>query len=397
MKNLRIKACAVMLLATSLLSFSACQNGGGSEKTSSAGSAQSVENSVQVSDASADESSSEASTEESSEQSSEASKSDSSDPTDAKESGELPALKNDDGTDLGTMTEGLLLYNRSVYEMFYGNENLAKNYAATVNTVASALGSDVKVYNVIVPTHCGVTLPERFFGEYGISDQKEYINTILDNLDKSVTPVNTYDIISHHRDEYIYFNTDHHWTGLGAYYAYKEFCKVAGVDYLKLSELEEGQIEGYYGSLSGSVDNSLIDADTVHYYTADKDTETFLYDENGENPQQTRLFHTYAEGANAYGVSLGGDTPLMVCKNKDGNGKKVAILKESYGNAFSPLIALTYSETHMIDFRYIEFDLQKYLKDNGIDELIIINNAMASATPIRCDEMRALVGAETAE
>ena len=83
----------------------------------------------------------------------------------------------------------------------------------------------------------------------------------------------------------------------------------------------------------------------------------------------------------------------MVCKNKDGNGKKVAVLKESYGNAFSPLIALTYSETHMIDFRYIEFDFLKYIKDNDIDTVIIINNTMASATGMRCDELRALVGA----
>ena len=393
MKNIKIKAFAAVLLAASILSFAACGgNNGGSEKSSAESVSQAAESSVENTDGSVTESSADESSDESGEVS-DTSKPAVSDPTDEKENGDLPALKNDYGADVGYMSEGLLIYNRTAYEMFYGNEDLAKDYADAVNKITTALGDQVTVYNVLVPTHCGVTLPDRFFNEYGIADQKEYINTVFMNLLKSVYPVHTYDTMAHHRDEYIYFNTDHHWTGLGAYYAYKEFCKVAGVDYLKLSELEEGTIDGYYGSLSWNIDNSLIDADTVHYYTADKDTETFFYDENGENPQQTRLFHTYAEGSNAYGVFLGGDNPLMVCKNKDGNGKKVAVLKESYGNAFSPLIALTYSETHMIDFRYIEFDFLKYIKDNDIDTVIIINNTMASATGMRCDELRALVGA----
>ena len=28
-----------------------------------------------------------------------------------------------------------------------------------------------------------------------------------------------------HRDEYIYFGTDHHWTADGAYYAYEAYCE----------------------------------------------------------------------------------------------------------------------------------------------------------------------------
>ena len=44
----------------------------------------------------------------------------------------------------------------------------------------------------------------------------------------------------------------------------------------------------------------------------------------------------------------------------------------------------------MIDFRYISFDFEQYLKDNEIDEVIFVNNTMASATPNRIDELNAL-------
>ena len=115
------------------------------------------------------------------------------------------------------------------------------------------------------------------------------------------------------------------------------------------------------------------------------------YDEDAENPVDTMLIHDYAEGVNAYGVFLGGDNPLMVAKNEKGNGQKIAVIKESYGNAFAPFIAYTYSETHIIDFRYFNCDLKQYLKDNDITQVIFINNSMASATGARCDELAALV------
>ena len=195
----------------------------------------------------------------------------------------------------------------------------------------------------------------------------------------------------HHRDEYLYFNTDHHWTGLAAYYAYTDFAKAAQIDAIPLSDLKENKIDGFKGSLARDTGLDTLKPDYVTYYTTDKDIETTTFDENGQNPSESMLIHSYAEGENAYGVFLGGDIPLMVSKNKDGNGQKIAIVKESYGNAFSPFIAYTYGETHIIDSRFFEGDLKQYLKDNGISQVIFINNAMASATGARCDEISALI------
>ena len=336
------------------------------------------------------EETSDTSAEETSDNSREESKAHTSAPTDEKQPGDIPALPDENGTDVGEWVNNVLVYQRTAYEMFYGWDGAAQDYAAAISKIKKALGDSVTVYNIIVPTHCGITLPQRFFDTYGISDQNHYINTILNSYTEDIIGINPFQTLMHHRDEYLYFNTDHHWTGLAAYYAYQDFCRTAGINALQLTQLTEGSIEGYYGSLTNYVDTSLVNVDTVHYYTMDADTSTSVFDEYGGNEQPTRLFHDYAEGVNAYGVFLGGDSPLMVCRNQDGNGRKIAVVKESYGNAFSPYIALTYSETHMIDFRYISFDFEQYLKDNEIDEVIFVNNTMASATPNRIDELNAL-------
>ncbi len=303
--------------------------------------------------------------------------------------GPVPEIPDPTPDNEGETVNGIFIYNDVAYELFYGNEEMAKYYAEIISDIKNALGDGIKVYNVVVPTHVGVDLPAKF--DDLCEPQDVYLNTIVSSYTADVTGVNVYDKLLHHRDEYLYFNSDHHWTALAAYYAYEEFAKAAGIEPVKLSDLKEDKIEGYSGSLAYDTGLDTLKEDYVTYYTSDDDIDCTKYDEDGENPEDYMLIHDYASGVNSYGVFLGGDTPLLVTDNKDGNGKKIAVVKESYGNAFSPFIAYTYSEAHFIDFRYVNFDLKAYLEENGIDEVIFINNAMASATDVRCEELSNLV------
>ena len=386
MRNSTKKLIVMSLLVSGAIGiFSSC-SGSGTQNSAAGSSSEGSE--AQSSASTSDNSESSEKAEISEESSKEESKSD--DPDDEKEKGELPAINDPDPSDFGFIDGGILIYQKTAYEQFFGYDGIAKEYAETISDLKKSLGDDVNVYNVVVPTHCGVTLPERFEDKYGFTNQKQYIDTIKSSYTADVIPVDAYDILTHHRDEYLYFNTDHHWTARGAYYAYKQFCKTAGVDYIKLSDMEENKIEGYYGSLTAYADSSNMQEDTVYYYVKDVDTTTTLYNADGTGGEGTTLIHGYASGPYAYGVFLGGDQAFMVCKNNDGNGKKVAVVKESYGNAFCPFIAFTYSETHMIDFRYSEFDFVKYVKDNGITDVIFVNNTMASATPANISALKTL-------
>lgn len=308
------------------------------------------------------------------------------------EEGSIPEIQDPTPDDEGEYINGLLVYNGVAYEQFFGDDDMAENYADVMSSIKKSLGDGITMYNVLIPTHCGITLPDKF--KDTVASQEDYLNKITSGYSvDGIIPVNTYTTMMQHRDEYLYFNTDHHWTGRAAYYAYADFCKTAGIDAIPLNSMTSKKIEGYQGSLSDSdvpgLDN--LKDDYVEYFTIDKDIDTTLYDDEGNNPSDYALLHEYAEGINAYGVFLGGDQPIIVSENKNGNGKKIAVVKESYGNAFCPFIAYTYSETHMIDSRYAEINLNQYLADNDIDEVIFINNAMASATYQRCEELESLV------
>ena len=56
------------------------------------------------------------------------------------------------------------------------------------------------------------------------------IDRCYGGMDEKIVTVDAYSALAAHTDEYLYFRTDHHWTQLGAYYAYTAFCEAAGFE-----------------------------------------------------------------------------------------------------------------------------------------------------------------------
>ena len=60
--------------------------------------------------------------------------------------------------------------------------------------------------------------------------------------------------LTDHKGEYLYYRTDHHWTSLGAYYAYQQLC-TAPVSY---THLEPQEFDCIYTGDLGQVGSSLL-------------------------------------------------------------------------------------------------------------------------------------------
>ncbi len=277
----------------------------------------------------------------------------------------------------------LIVYGDMVLEPFQSSETAAANYAKVVSDIKQALG-EVKVYNMVVPTHVEFALPERFRGAFSDS-QRGTLDAVYNGYTADVAGVDIYDILSLKKREYLYFNTDHHWTGLAAYYAYTEFAKAAGFEPIAKEEMEKKSIPGLLGSLYDATGLETLKEhpDTVEYFRIPGDYACSSIRRGGTQLEPTMLLHEYAQGIYAYGVYLGGDTTLFVVRNQASdlqNKKKIAVIKESFGNAFAPYLAPHYSEVHIIDLRYFKENLASYVEENGIDEVLVINNIKAAAS-----------------
>ena len=89
---------------------------------------------------------------------------------------------------------------------------------------------DIQVYDVLIPTSVGVLVSSDDMEKIKCSDQGASISYMFGAMNDNVCKVNIFNTLIAHNDEYLYFRTDHHWTALGAYYGYEQFCAVAGFE-----------------------------------------------------------------------------------------------------------------------------------------------------------------------
>lgn len=297
----------------------------------------------------------------------------------------------DDGKDGDLFSSTLYLYKGVGYNLFGSTDKVAKNYSKAVNEITKGLDKKIKIYNMVVPNHTEFGLPARIAKDIGCTSQADNIKVINKNLNDRIQPINCYNVLSAHNDEYIYYNTDHHWTSLGAYYAYTAFCEQTGQPPLDIKDLNKNSISGFTGSfytLSGS--SSLYNnADTVEYYDLPNKTSAQMKERMGSSTIYCDVYYPAAtSGSLTYGVFCWGDTAQFVIKSDAGTGKKIAVVKDSYGNAFAPYLTANYDEVHLLDFRYYSGNLNDYLKSNGIDEVLILNNTMSANSTSQVTTMK---------
>lgn len=276
--------------------------------------------------------------------------------------------------------------------IFWANETASTRYAQTLNKYSEALGDDVKIYNLVAPTAISFYLPEKY--QKITSDEKENIDFIYKNLSPKITSVDSYSEIDKIKDQYIYFRSDHHWTVRGAYAAYQGFCKAAGFEPVPLSKMERKQIDNFVGSLYAQTqDSKLLETpDFVEYFIPPQDVTTTRYVRNQpKTPTPSTMFADFASGQNAYSVFLYGDFPLTHMVTGLNTGRKIAVVKESFGNAFAPFLVSHYDEVFVIDQRYFQLGLVNFIKEKGITDLLFINNIFAANTDIRINEIEKIM------
>lgn len=293
----------------------------------------------------------------------------------------------DDGSKPTLTTASMCVWQGKGFNLFHSGNKAAEYYAKAINSYANKLDKDIKVYNMVVPNHTEFGLPQRLIkGGVDTDSQSENIKHIYKNLSSRVVAIDCYNALSQHCNEYIYYNTDHHWTGLGGYYGYTAFCDTLNLKPMDISKSETYKIEGFIGSLYTATNSPELAAnpDTVYYYSLPNETYAYLDNDGYKYPV---YYPDAVAGEFTYGVFCWGDVGQFVIHSDVKSGKKIAVVKDSYGNAFTPYLSANYDEVHMIDYRYWSGDLNQYCKKNGIKEVLFLNNTMSANTVSQVDSM----------
>lgn len=266
----------------------------------------------------------------------------------------------------------LVLDDGTGISLFGGSFKGGEFYAGILNKYKQQVGDGVNVYSMVAPTSGSFYLPAKFKGYMASEwDNIENINSFLDG----VIPVDVYTALSKHVDEHIYSRTDHHWQHLGAYYAAEALAKEAGVPFAPLSDYEAVSRDGYVGTMYMYSDWSKTIRDhpeNFTYYKPQNSYETEYYD-NGLNFKYTGNLLLNIDNLDTmswYLVFIGTDDIVTHVTTDCKNGRKLLIVKDSYGNATIPCYTNSFEEIWMVDMRYFKQNLAEFTKDKGITDTV---------------------------
>ncbi len=283
---------------------------------------------------------------------------------------------------------------------FGGTAKGGGGYVDLLNTLANEFPNS-NVYAMVAPLATEYYLPEK--AAKASNPQKPFIYSIRDRLSPKVKFVDVYDELLKHKKEDIYLRTDHHWAGLGGYYAAKRLAETAGVPFKGLDAYDRHEIKGFVGSMYGySKDISVKNApETFVYYTPNQvgyDAEFVAYTLNKNfkiiresKPFKSAFFKKFKDGnGNAYLTFIGTDQAYVKVKTSTPGNRKLLIIKDSYGNAVPGNLFYSFNEVHVIDFRYFTHNLKDYVNKNGITDIAVcfnVFNAYSSGSASKVKKM----------
>lgn len=266
-----------------------------------------------------------------------------------------------------------------------GSEKMGGEFAQTANKYKETFGSGVNVYAMAIPTAIEFYCPTKAKGH--TKPQRPTIDNIHSLLSPDVKAVNAYAVLKAHRNEDIYLRTDHHWAPLGAYYAAQEFARIAEVPFPDTTAYDKHIVRRFVGSMYGySKDVAVKNApEDFIYYTPNnvKYSTTYInftindkYQVTGESHSYKGVyFFKYKDGNGAaYSTFMGGDTKLTTVKTSTQNGRRVLIIKDSFGNAIPGYLFYSFEEVHVVDFRYFTKNMREYVEQNGITDILYALN-----------------------
>lgn len=284
---------------------------------------------------------------------------------------------------------------------FTGNGALGQAYSEAINAYARELSADsVRVYSLIAPSQGEYYMPAMVSTA---GAEQAAIEQTARYLIPEVTPVFINDTLKAHLAEDIYNRTDHHWSPLGAYYASKVFADVAGVGFRPIEEMRSDTIRNYVGTMfrfSRDPEVNKAPEDFVYFMPPEGYTSEFITYRlaNGKTcsesePNEQPFFKEYPDGSGAaYCVFMGGDTRTVKTYNTGGTpGRRLLIVKDSYGNAMASCLFGSFEEVHVVDFRYFPHNLADYARQNGITDLLFVHSIALAYAPTTAERLNTML------
>ena len=244
----------------------------------------------------------------------------------------------------------------------YSKKQLVANAAALVDLQEKLAAEGISMNTILVPMAAQV-LTDKLPAYAPVADYAAILQVLTD------AGVDTTDVLSAlvaHSSENIYYRTDHHWTSLGAYYAY---CAWRGIEPNVDEWTQEVLCDDFYGTTWNKVPLPTVPVEEITAWY--KHINRSVSYNNGQYETDSIYERKYLSGSDQYAVFLNSNQAQTVIEGSGKSGK-LLLIKDSYGNTFSQFPVEDYAEVHVLDLRFFKGDVTEYAKENGITDTLVL-------------------------
>ena len=244
----------------------------------------------------------------------------------------------------------------------YSKKLLATNAAALADLQETLAAEGVSMNTILVPMAAQV-LTDKLPAYAPVADYAAILQ-VLTNAGVDTTDVLS--ALAAHSSENIYYRTDHHWTSLGAYYAY---CAWRGIEPTADEWTQEILCGNFHGTTWNKVPLPTVPAEEI---TAWYQHPTRHVSYNNDQYETESIYERkYLSGSDQYAVFLNSNQAQTVIEGSGKSGK-LLLIKDSYGNTFSQFPVEDYAEVHVIDLRFFNGGVVEYAKENSITDTLVL-------------------------
>ena len=235
---------------------------------------------------------------------------------------------------------------------------------------------DALVSNLSVPVYFGLipsaaaTWADKLPTGAPTADELAIINKVY--FSTGAETVDMAGALAAHKDEAIYYRTDHHWTSLGAFYGANALLEAMGMAPLNLGDYTKTTVStSFNGTTFSSSGVRWLTPDSIDIYVPEDGVKVTCYFSG--KPEAGQLYvEDFLEKKDKYSYFLGGNQPLCVIEGQQTDGPKVLVIRDSYSDSLAPFLSERFSEVHLFDLRYNRSSIRQYVAENNIDSVVVL-------------------------
>lgn len=257
-------------------------------------------------------------------------------------------------------------------EKEFDPQQISKNLQALEKFVGKAK-QNADVHVMMVPTKSWV-LREKLPAFAPHYKEQKFYDALQQKLEKEDVLISVEPVLDAHKEEEIYYRTDHHWTTLGTWYAYEQYTKAVGGDLQRAQGKKKFRCisKDFYGTTYAKI-NYARQADKIEIYEpADKLRVVYNM---GEKKTKTLYDVSFLKTADQYSVFTGGNQAVLEITGGIKNGKTLLLIKDSFANSILPFLAEDYEKLVVVDLRQLNVSGDRLLEMFSPTDILILYNS----------------------